>query len=449
MSNENEDIMEASSAESEDDSMDEGEEGENEGGEEEAPKTYLPGQPLKEDEHLVCDQSAYVMLHQAQTGAPCLSFDIVDDNLGPNRDAFPMTAYMVAGTQASSTHLNNLIVIKMSNLHSTSKPENDESDSEDDDDDEEEDEEKKPQMSFAFVKHAGCVNRIRATNYKNSVLAATWSELGRVDIWNITQQLQAVDDPTVLERYNLDVVKNPVKPIYSFTGHQQEGFGMAWCPTEPGVLATGDCRRDIHIWRPNEAGTWDVDQRPLVGHTSSVEDIQWSPNERNVLASCSVDKTIRIWDTRAAPQKACMLTAENAHQSDINVISWNNKEPFIASGGDDGFLHIWDLRQFTTSTPVGTFKHHTAPVTSVEWHWTEPSVLASTGEDHQVALWDLAVERDEEEEVDEELKNLPPQLLFIHQGQTDIKELHWHKQLPGVIISTAHSGFNIFKTISV
>ncbi|CAG9087645.1 unnamed protein product [Plutella xylostella] len=372
MSNENEDIMEASSAESEDDSMDEGEEGENEGGEEEAPKTYLPGQPLKEDEHLVCDQSAYVMLHQAQTGAPCLSFDIVDDNLGPNRDAFPMTAYMVAGTQASSTHLNNLIVIKMSNLHSTSKPENDESDSEEDDDDEEEDEEKKPQMSFAFVKHAGCVNRIRATNYKNSVLAATWSELGRVDIWNITQQLQAVDDPTVLERYNLDVVKNPVKPIYSFTGHQQEGFGMAWCPTEPGVLATGDCRRDIHIWRPNEGGTWDVDQRPLVGHTSSVEDIQWSPNERNVLASCSVDKTIRIWDTRAAPQKACMLTAENAHQSDINVISWNNKEPFIASvvsttGRVSKTSAGNQMSQLSLSTKINLDPQNQPPLSEDDW----------------------------------------------------------------------------------
>lgn len=27
-----------------------------------------------------------------------------------------------------------------------------------------------------------------------------------------------------------------------------------------------------------------------------------------------------------------MLTAENAHENDINVLSWNNKEPFIASG---------------------------------------------------------------------------------------------------------------------
>lgn len=43
-------------------------------------------------------------------------------------------------------------------------------------------------------------------------------------------------------------------------------------------------------------------------------------------------------------------------------------------------------------------------MTSVEWHWSEPSVLASAGEDHQVALWDLAVERDDDEIIDEELK---------------------------------------------
>ncbi|GBP55922.1 Glutamate-rich WD repeat-containing protein 1 [Eumeta japonica] len=439
-----EERMEAS--ESDDDDMEE--EDEDDDDESSSPKIYLPGQPLKEDEQLICDQSAYIMLHQAQTGAPCLSFDIINDTLGNNREDLPITAYLVSGTQATSAHLNNIIVMKMSNLHPTLKSPEQNSDSENDDEEEEE-EEDNPQLTFAFIKHQGCVNRIRATNFKNYVFAASWSELGRVDIWNITQQLQAVDDPTVLERYNIDTVTNPIKPVFSFNGHHQEGYGICWCSTEPGVLATSDCRRDIHVWKPNEAGTWTVDQRPLVGHTGSVEDLQWSPNERNVLASCSVDKTIKIWDTRAAPHKACMLTAEEAHKSDVNVISWNSKEPFIASGGDDGFLHIWDLRQFQSGTPVGTFKHHMAPITSVEWHWTEPSVLASSGEDNQVALWDLAVERDDDEDIDEELKNLPPQLLFIHQGQTDIKELHWHKQIPGVIVTTANTGFNIFKTISV
>jgi len=75
-------------------------------------------------------------------------------------------------------------------------------------------------------------------------------------------------------------------------------------------------------------------------------------------------------------------------------------------------------------------------------------VFTASGSDNQISIWDLAVERDAEN-VDPALKDIPPQLLFIHMGQTDIKEVHWHAQMPGVIISTAASGFNVFRTISV
>lgn len=160
--------------------------------------------------------------------------------------------------------------------------------------------------------------------------------------------LAAVCDAEAMTRY---VKMDSPLPVFQFNGHQNEGFAIDWSPVTPGQLATGDCTKNIHVWKLAETGatSWHVDQRPYVGHLSSVEDIQWSPNQANIFASCSTDKTIRIWDTRAVPAKANQLTCENAHTRDVNVINWNRKEPLILSGGDDGFLKVWDLRMFQVS----------------------------------------------------------------------------------------------------
>ena len=83
------------------------------------------------------------------------------------------------------------------------------------------------------------------------------------------------------------------------------------------------------------------------------------------------------------------------------------------------------------------------PITSVEWCPYESSMLATTSADGRLCCWDLAVERDPEEEVNladssnaNAPSDLPPQLLFEHGGQQDIKEAsHLHSSQP---LTSAH-----------
>lgn len=47
------------------------------------------------------------------SGLPCLSFDVITDDLGTNRGNFPHTMYLVAGSQAEKPKDNCVIVMKV------------------------------------------------------------------------------------------------------------------------------------------------------------------------------------------------------------------------------------------------------------------------------------------------------------------------------------------------
>lgn len=432
---EEEDIVNPEDAELED-GMHVDKEDEDEGEQEKKVEAFIPGRhKLAQGEVLEPDNSAYHMLHSLNVEWPCLSFDILPDNLGNDRKTFPMTAYVVAGTQADNAINNQLLIMKMSQLSRTKHDDSDD-DSENEDDEEEEDD---PILEYRSVKHHGGVNRIRLMPQTDvATVAATFADTAEVHLFDLSQQVKALDVAPMNKI-------SQAAPTYTVTKHSTEGFALDWSRQVPGKLLSGDCNSKI-LLTSYQNGGWTTDNKPYEGHTDSVEDIQWSPYEKEVFASGSVDKTIRIWDAR---KKNKSVLNVQAHTTDVNVISWSKVVSYLlASGSDDGTFRIWDLRHFKSGVPVSQFTWHQEPITTIEWHPSDESVLAVGAADDQLTIWDFSVEKDDDQEVIDDV-DVPPQLLFIHQGQTDLKELHWHPQIPGAIISTAFSGFNIFKTISV
>jgi len=117
-----------------------------------------------------------------------------------------------------------------------------------------------------------------------------------------------------------------------------------------------------------------------------------------------------------------------ASDCDINVISWNTTAKFLLASGDDkGEFRIWDLRNLNKGAgskgksemeSITRIRWHTQAITSLSFEPREESVLAVTSADDKLTLWDFSVEVDEAEKIDynENDMEIPPQLMFLHQG---------------------------------
>lgn len=70
-------------------------------------------------------------------------------------------------------------------------------------------------------------------------------------------------------------------------------------------------------------------------------------------------------------------------------------------------------------------------------------MLAVASADNKLTLWDFSVEVDESAQSTDE--DIPPQLMFLHQGQTNMKELRFHPYYKEMILTTAEDSYNIFR----
>lgn len=416
----------------------------------------LTGEALAPGQELEMDPSAYRMHHSLTPEWPSLSFDFLRDDLGESRTRFPHTLTVVVGTQAGECQDNQITVMKLSDLTRIHVETEDDflgekynKEVDDTDDSDEEDLDIDPVLESFSIPHQGGVNRIRVMPQQAHIVAS-WSDVGQVNIFNLEDVVSKFSQRG-FKQQTLD--SSEMRPYFVYAQHTTEGYALDWSPIKQGCLASGDCAGNVHIWTARPEGEFEVvpmyEPRWCTADTAtdgtpSVEDIQWSSTEATVFCTAECGGYVRIFDTRAH-HRAMLSHKIQTNGTDVNVVSWNKLVTnLLACGGDDGALSVWDLRHFSGGKPdpLARFTIHKTPITAVEWHPTDESMLAAC-DDVGTYIYDLSVEEDNDKLGGNKM-DIPPQLLFVHCGSEQFKEVHWHPQISSCLMTTALSGFSMF-----
>lgn len=148
-------------------------------------------------------------------------------------------------------------------------------------------------------------------------------------------------------------------------------------------LATGSSDGQIHIWDV------ETNQRLRVMSGNNCEDVQrigslaWNGAS---LTNGSRSGLIMNHDTRIRNHVTSTWTN---HSQEVCGLEWDRDGTFLASGGNDNVVNIWDGRN---ASPLHSFTQHQAAVKAIGWCPWQPHLLASGGgsTDKCIKFWNAA-----------------------------------------------------------
>ena len=150
------------------------------------------------------------------------------------------------------------------------------------------------------------------------------------------------------------------------------------------MIATAATNGSIIIWDiSRSSGQRQI--RLMTDHSRSVNRLSFHSTEPHYLLSASQDGLIKLWDLRSPSPSVGGLTFEGKSESVRDVQFCPNSAFDFASAFENGNIQIWDMRQ--PKIYQKRFGAHNGLVLSIDWQ-SDGRYLASGGRDKLVKVWD-------------------------------------------------------------
>lgn len=143
-------------------------------------------------------------------------------------------------------------------------------------------------------------------------------------------------------------------------------------------LAIGCSEGSVILWDPHSLSPKDF----LKHHGERVTSVSWRDN--TCIASAAIDH-ISISDSRDFRS----VNFLSGHHQEVCGLSWSPDRKYLASGGNDNLVLVWDSRKL--NLPL-VFEGHDSAVKAVAWCPFESNLLATGGgsADRTIRLWDIS-----------------------------------------------------------
>ena len=198
----------------------------------------------------------------------------------------------------------------------------------------------------------------------------------------------------------IDTLDNSRSENQDHNGHTHLIRSIAFSPNtdKPRFLISGGDGRTVKLW------DWNKDQKKwncqdnLRGYANRVWSVAFSSNKKIFACGCE-DNKIYIWNYNDRTHIPIPIHSTSKHTDWVWSVAFNYDGTLLASGSEDKTIGLWQFKENnwnlinpeaenTSETNQLLNIRHTKRVRCVAFHPTE-NILASTGNDNIVILWDL------------------------------------------------------------